>query len=91
MPPTTTGRFALDHYEAGIALSNVAYYGSKPESAATPVVTLAFGPERGWSARDRTFLRANGFTLTHLGLRVLRTETAVVAAVALVKARLGLF
>ena len=45
----------------------------------------------GWSARDRAFLRANGFALAHLGTRVLRTETAVVAAVALVKARLGLF
>jgi 16S rRNA (uracil1498-N3)-methyltransferase len=90
LPPAAT-RLALDHYEAAAALSNVAYYASKPEAAVMPTVVLAFGPERGWSARDRALLRANGFSLVHLGTRVLRTETAVVAAVALVKARLGLF
>jgi len=89
--PPTASRLALDHYEAAAALANVAYYASKPEAAVIPTVVLALGPERGWSARDRALLRANGFSLVHLGTRVLRTETAVVAAVALVKARLGLF
>jgi len=32
---------------------------------------------------------AHGFTLVHLGPRVLRTETAVVAALAIARARLG--
>ena len=59
--------------------------------APPPDAVLAFGPERGWSDRDRAMLRANDFALVHLGTRVLRTETAVVAAIALVKARLGLF
>jgi RsmE family RNA methyltransferase len=58
--------------------------------ADAPVV-LAFGSERGWSAAERDFLRTKNFFLVHLGSRVLRTETAVVTAVALVKARLGLF
>jgi len=90
LPPTAT-RLALDHYEAACALSNVTYYVSKSEAAPVLATGLAFGPERGWSDRDRAFLRANGFSLVHLGTRVLRTETAVVAAIALVKARLGLF
>jgi 16S rRNA (uracil1498-N3)-methyltransferase len=90
LPPTAT-RLALDHYEATSALSNDAYYASKSETDAVHVSVLAFGPERGWSDRDRALLRANGFALVHLGSRVLRTETAVVAAVALIKARLGLF
>jgi len=51
---------------------------------------VAIGPERGWSARERDLLRARGFELVHLGPRVLRTETACVAAVAVVKSRLGL-
>jgi RsmE family RNA methyltransferase len=42
---------------------------------------LAIGPERGWSTQERDFLRANGFSLCHMGQRVLRVETAVVAAV----------
>ena len=78
-------RIALDHYEASAALGDLPL-GDKPQGA-----VLAFGPERGWSGKDRDWLRASGFTLAHLGTRVLRTETAVVAAVALVKARLRLF
>jgi RsmE family RNA methyltransferase len=51
---------------------------------------LALGPERGWGPADRAALRAYGFTLVHLGPRVLRSETAVIAALTLVRARLGL-
>jgi RsmE family RNA methyltransferase len=35
-------------------------------------------------------LRANGFTLVDLGPRVLRTETASIAALSIVRAKLGL-
>jgi len=82
-PPAAT-RLALDNYEAPAPL------GQSQPLADAPVV-LALGSERGWSAAERDFLRAKNFSLVHLGSRVLRTETAVVAAVALVKARLGLF
>jgi RsmE family RNA methyltransferase len=73
-------RGALDLYEASEPLGRIAL--------AAPVV-LAFGPERGWSDSERDRLRDHGFTLAHLGSRVLRVETAVVAAVSVVKARLG--
>ena len=43
-------------------------------------IFLAVGAERGWSGDERNQLRENGFTLKHLGQRVLRVETAVVAA-----------
>jgi 16S rRNA (uracil1498-N3)-methyltransferase len=86
MPPIAT-RLALDHYEAASPLSGCHLIDDNQTGAATANAVLAFGPERGWSARDRALLRANGFALVHLGTRVLRTETAVVAAVALVKAR----
>ena len=85
--PPTASRLALDHYEAATALSQCHLIGDIAPSAPPADAVLAFGPERGWSARDRAVLRANGFSLVHLGARVLRTETAVVAAVALVKAR----
>ena len=90
LPPTTT-RLALDHYEAASTLPGCHLIDDNQTGAPSANAVLAFGPERGWSARDRAFLRANGFALAHLGPRVLRTETAVVAAVAIVKARLGLF
>jgi RsmE family RNA methyltransferase len=75
-------RLALDNYEAPCALSVV---------QVTAPVTLALGPERGWSDRERAILRAARFDLVHLGERVLRTETACVAGLTLVKAKLGLF
>jgi RsmE family RNA methyltransferase len=82
-------RIALDHYEASAALSQCRLRGDLPATAAGGIV-LAFGPERGWSNAERATLVGAGFVLAHLGARVLRTETAVTAAVALVKAGLGM-
>lgn len=73
---------ALDNYESAHPLSRI--------ELATAEVTLAIGAERGWSSGERTLLRQHGFVLAHLGDRVLRTETACVAAITLVKAKLGL-
>lgn len=83
LPAATTQRFALDNYEATCPLSECHILGETP-------VVLALGPERGWGPADRAALRAHGFTLVHLGTRVLRSETAVIAALTLVRARLGL-
>lgn len=81
LPPGAT-RLALDNYEATRSLADISL--PAPESA-----VLAVGSERGWSAGERTALRSNGFTLVHLGPRVLRTETACVAGITLLRARLG--
>jgi RsmE family RNA methyltransferase len=72
-------RLALDNYESP---------GSLSAASVIAPVTLAFGPERGWSAGERSALRAADFSLVHLGPRVLRSETAVIAAVAVVRAKL---
>ena len=85
--PRTGCRLALDNYEATQVLG--------PEAIGTvaarsgPEVILALGSERGWSPGERTLLRAEGFTLVHLGARVLRVETAVVAAVTLARSARG--
>ena len=68
---------ALDNYEA------TAHLATRPAAAGAPV-TLVLGPERGFGPDDRAALRAAGATLWHLGPRVLRLETAVVAALSLV-------
>lgn len=52
-------------------------------------VVIAVGPEGGWSPRDRELLRAAGFGGLRLGPRVLRTETAGLAAIAALQARFG--
>jgi 16S rRNA (uracil1498-N3)-methyltransferase len=50
---------------------------------------VAIGPEGGWSEKDRTILRAHGFQGLRIGPRVLRTETAGLAAIAALQAKFG--
>lgn len=54
-------------------------------------LVLAIGPEGGWSPRDCETLRVAGFAGIRLGPRVLRTETAGLAAIAALQARRGDF
>jgi RsmE family RNA methyltransferase len=82
MSDLPVARLALDLYEATSGLA---------DAAVAPPVAVAIGPERGWTAADRDLLRRQRFSLVHLGGRVLRTETACVAAIALLKAKLGLY
>ena len=48
-----------------------------------PPVTLAFGPEGGWASEELDFFRETGWKAASLGGTILRTETAVIAAVAI--------
>jgi 16S rRNA (uracil1498-N3)-methyltransferase len=50
---------------------------------ATEEVTLAVGPEGGWTDRERARLVAAGFLAVTLGPTILRAETAALAAVAI--------
>ena len=52
-------------------------------------LVLAVGPEGGWSPRDREQLYGAGFEGLRLGPRILRTETAGIAAMAALQARWG--
>jgi 16S rRNA (uracil1498-N3)-methyltransferase len=67
--------------EAPQALAGIADPGS--------VVTLLVGPEGGLSPRERTLARARGFQGVQLGPRILRTETAPLAAIAIIQALWG--
>jgi len=51
---------------------------------------LAVGPERGWSARERSVLDAHGFVRLRLGTRILRTETACSLGTGLLLSRMGI-
>ena len=52
-------------------------------------VTIAIGPEGGWSDRELLQAEATGFIPVHLGNRILRTETAAISAVAIVQSLFG--
>jgi 16S rRNA (uracil1498-N3)-methyltransferase len=75
-------KIALDNYEAVIPLRDYAFTQSQ--------TSLVIGPEKGWSAGERDLLREHGYTLAGLGHRVLRSETAAVAGIALVLAGMKL-
>ncbi len=51
---------------------------------------IAIGPERGWSDRERRIFLDSGFSPVLLGRRILRTETAAVAASAAVLGKMKL-
>jgi len=74
-------KFALDNDAAAQSLASA--------EVRLPAA-IAVGSERGWSDRERQVLRDAGYGVVHLGSRILRVETAVVAALALAKARAGL-
>lgn len=52
-------------------------------------ISLAIGPEGGWSAAEAAAAEAAGWQLGSLGPRILRAETAALAAVTIVLDRLG--
>lgn len=73
-------------------LSLVLHHRARPLDAPTDAVTsvaLLVGPEGGLSAREIAAAEQTGFHALALGPRVLRTETAPLAALALVQARWG--
>jgi 16S rRNA (uracil1498-N3)-methyltransferase len=49
-----------------------------------PVLELAFGPEGGWSPEEEALFDANGWRAASLGPRILRAETAAIAALSVV-------
>ena len=74
-------RFLLDPF-ATASLASL-------RDATLAACTIAIGPEGGWSPRDRAQLIAAGFEALRLGPRVLRTETAGIAAIAALQALCG--
>jgi 16S rRNA (uracil1498-N3)-methyltransferase len=49
-----------------------------------PALELAFGPEGGWAPDEEALFDANGWRAASLGPRILRAETAAIAALAVV-------
>lgn len=73
--------FVLDPF-AEVSLASL-------RGATMATCTIAIGPEGGWSPRDRQQFLGAGFGGLRLGPRVLRTETAGVAAIAALQALCG--
>lgn len=81
---------ALPRYALKLTLDPAGEHSSQAlQAPASRTIAVAVGPEGGWSPRDRETLRAAGFEGLRLGPRILRTETAGLAAIAALQSRFG--
>ena len=87
--PLTTAVARLPAGARRLLLDPQAAHGLDAGVAAADGIVLAIGPEGGWSVRDLATLRDHGFAGLRLGPRVLRTETAGLAAIAALQALHG--
>ncbi len=49
-----------------------------------PLLEFAIGPEGGWAPEEEALFDANGWRAVSLGPRILRAETAAIAALAVI-------
>ena len=68
---------------------NLHQRGQLPAPAPASGAVLLVGPEGGWTDEEISAAAAAGFLEVSLGVNILRTETAVIAALAIVNYALG--
>src|ERR1700751_299702 len=75
-----------DSLQVAQALLPVRFSGvTDAKTQATPTISLAVGPEGGWTNDEIASASAIGFLEASLGENILRTETAVIASLAVVQ------
>ena len=78
-------RIVLAEQERGVTLrERVEEVLRASEDDQIPTLELAFGPEGGWAPEEEALFDANGWRAVSLGPRILRAETAAIAAIAVV-------
>ena len=82
------GRF-VGRPGARICLDPQGSAGFPGDPPADDQLALLIGPEGGFSAGERELAEAAGFVTTSFGPRILRTETAAIAALAALQSRFG--
>ena len=65
------------------ALERHASFTGGPDAEHNRALALAFGPEGGWAPEEFTLLSESGFLPVTLGPRILRAETAAIAALSI--------
>jgi 16S rRNA (uracil1498-N3)-methyltransferase len=77
-------RIVLAEQERSVTLRTVVQEAINAASNTAPVLELAFGPEGGWAPEEEALFDASGWRAASLGPRILRAETAAIAALAVV-------
>ena len=83
-PDPAVLKLILSERGSGLSLRSV----SLP-SAPAHTIALAIGPEGGWRDEELDQAGVNGFLAVTLGARILRAETAALAALSILQSRLG--
>jgi 16S rRNA (uracil1498-N3)-methyltransferase len=82
MEAITGARIVLSESEEANSLKSVLSQSQAP-------ITLALGPEGGWTQEEAQLFQQQGWLAASLGSTILRAETAAIAAVAVAMAELG--
>jgi 16S rRNA (uracil1498-N3)-methyltransferase len=87
-PPKPALRLLLAEQERTTTLYAAMQAALQPPAVENPAVTLAVGPEGGWTAEEEALFATEGWQAVSLGPRILRAETAGITAMAVVAAML---
>jgi 16S rRNA (uracil1498-N3)-methyltransferase len=82
--PPSAAKFILMERSASPSLSIVPL-----PTGPDQTVAILIGPEGGWDQEEQQRVLEQGFTAVTLGTRILRAETAAIAALSIVQSRLG--
>jgi 16S rRNA (uracil1498-N3)-methyltransferase len=77
-------RIVLAEQERSTTLRNAIEEAVAAAGQEMPTLEIAIGPEVGWAPEEEALFDANGWRATSLGPRILRAETAAIAALAVV-------
>lgn len=82
---TATGtRIVLAEQERATTLRTIVEEAIEAASEEMPALEIAIGPEGGWAPSEEALFDANGWRAASLGPRILRAETAAIAALAVI-------
>jgi 16S rRNA (uracil1498-N3)-methyltransferase len=77
-------RIVLAEQERTTTLRHCIEEAAAAAGAEMPTLEIAIGPEGGWAPEEEALFDANGWCAASLGPRILRAETAAIAALAVV-------
>lgn len=77
-------RIVLAEQERTTTLRSLIEEAAEAAGEEMPTLEIAIGPEGGWAPAEEALFDANGWRAASLGTRILRAETAAIAALAVV-------
>jgi 16S rRNA (uracil1498-N3)-methyltransferase len=77
-------RIVLAEQERATTLRSLVNEAAEAAGDEMPALEIAIGPEGGWAPEEEALFDANGWRAATLGPRILRAETAAIAALAVI-------